>query len=211
MFFFMFNYIWVVKAFNINIMNIKSHIGLTNIGGPNISTTFLKECFLRSGIIKLHLSRSDVYDIFSVAIEAYVKTDRDIENVDEENIKYFLIILRNKVSDFLRAHSREQNAISGYINEQISTATNLLKISQEKLDKLVHRMIQNNDLPKHCSKILEAIFERLNEGKKYNEISNNELAEQLNFTLNYLRNRKSYCLNEIKKLYIIDPIIKELY
>ena len=176
-------------------MDEKIYNNSTHIDEPNIGTPFLKECFYRSmnyHMEKYNLSRLDMYENFSAAIKAYIEKGRNVDNEkNKRNINYFLKILRN--------------------NEQIAVATELLKVSQEKLNNLVHRMIQDNNLPKHCTKILEAIFNKLKEGKEYNEISNKELAEQLDFTLNYLRSRKSYCLQETKKQYINDPIIQELY
>ena len=210
-----------VKISNTNIMSKKTYNDSIHFGGPNIGTPFLKECFRRSGIKNKQLSRLDMYEIFSVAVIKYIEHGKDVVNKNEKNIAYFLKILRNKVADFFEEEKkaeqseeqieRENNMIRDYINEQISNATDLLKVSQEKLNKLVHRMIQDDRLPKHCTKILETIFNKLEEGKEYNEISNKELAEQLGFTLNYLRNRKSYCLQETKKQYINDPVVQELY
>lgn len=196
-------------------MDEKIYNNSTHIDEPNIGTPFLKECFYRSmnyHMEKYNLSRLDMYENFSAAIKAYIEKGRNVENEkNKRNINYFLKILRNKVVNFIKEKEKQNELKRNYINEQIAVATELLKVSQEKLNNLVHRMIQDNNLPKHCTKILEAIFNKLKEGKEYNEISNKELAEQLDFTLNYLRSRKSYCLQETKKQYINDPIIQELY
>lgn len=201
-------------------MSKKTYNDSIHFDGPNIGTPFLKECFRRSRIKNKQLNRLDMYEIFSVALIGYIKHERDVVNKNEENIAYFLKILEHKVIDFLKKKEKDQseeqiekknNMMRDYINEQISIATDLLKVSQEKLNKLVHRMLQDNNLPKHCTKILETIFNKLEEGKEYNEISNKELAEQLGFTLNYLRSRKSYCLQKTKKQYINDPVVQELY
>ena len=210
-----------VKISNTNIMSKKTYNDSIHFGGPNIGTPFLKECFRRSGIKNKQLNRLELYEIFSVAMMDYIEKGRDVVNKNEGNIAFFLGILKHKVADFLKKEKKveqseeqiekENSRIRDYINEQISIATDLLKVSQEKLNRLVHRMIQDNNLPKHCTKILETIFNKLKEGKEYNEISNKELAEQLGFTLNYLRNRKSYCLQETKKQYINDPVVQELY
>lgn len=211
-----------MKMYNTNIMSKKTCNDSIHFGSPNIGTPFLKECFRRSGIKNKRLSRLDMYEIFSVAVVGYIKHGKDVVNKNEGNIAYFLRILENKVADFFKKEEKwsrvkeqigreNNNMIRDYINEQISIATDLLKLSQEELNKLVHRMIQDNNLPRHCTKILETIFNMLKEGKEYNEISNKELAEQLGFTLNYLRSRKSYCLQETKKQYINDPVVQELF
>lgn len=170
---------------------------------------------------KYNLSLGDKCEIVHQTLEEYInRSDKE-----KKGVGYFKGILKNILLSLLekdieydqkKVSFDEQidwnnNTTRDYINEQISIATDLLKVSQEKLNNLVHRMIQDNNLPKHCTKILEAIFNKLKEGKEYNEISNKELAEQLDFTLNYLRSRKSYCLQETKKQYINDPIIQELY